>query len=294
MKSALSYFGGKGQLVPRLLPLLPPSESYTTFVEVFGGSAALMHALPPTGFVRVYNDLDGDLYNFWRVLQDDVLFERFSRIVAFTPHSRRVFEEARTSCAAESDPVLRAVKFFIVARQSFSGDRNGGWSYSRTEVSSGMSRSTAKWLSAVDRLWEVHEHRRSVQVECLDFRGLIPKYDGDTTLFYLDPPYISDTRSSSGRYRYEMTLDDHRALVDILLDVRGMCVLSGYRHPLYARLEQAGWKRVEFATYAHAAGRTRATGILGAGAAHKVARTECVWLNPQVQGRRSQQLRFMV
>lgn len=282
MKSPISWYGGKNQLTHWLLKFVPPADSYTTYVEVFGGSAALLHALPP-GHVRVYNDLDERLHNFWRVLQDEELFARFARKAAFVPHSRLVYEQARDTYDQETDPVMQALKFFIIARQSFSGDRQGGWSYSRTEISSGMSRSTAKWLSAVDRLYEVFEHWRGVQIEQLDFRELIPKYDDPKTFFYLDPPYVLETRSQTGRYQHEMTLADHNDLVDLLLGVKGMCLLSSYNHPIYSRLEAAGWRREERHTQANAAGRTRLTGLIGEGSTQKVRRVECVWINPQAQ-----------
>lgn len=105
-----------------------------------------------------------------------------------------------------------------------------------------------------------------MQVENLHFRKLLPLYDRPETLFYLDPPYVPDTRIN-GEYRHEMDVAEHEELVALLLDLKGMAILSGYASEVYQPLEQAGWQRVEIETLAHtSAGRGK--------------RTECLWVSP--------------
>lgn len=109
---------------------------------------------------------------------------------------------------------------------------------------------------------------------------MIKTYDTVETLFYCDPPYVLETRKS-GKYKHEMSLDDHRELVALLLKVKGKVILSGYRHPVYEPLEQAGWQRRDYETACYAAARTRATGIQSKRAALKMQpRTESVWVSP--------------
>lgn len=286
MESAIAWYGGKGQLARHIVPLFPDHLAY---VEPFGGGASCLCFKRPSP-LEVYNDADGALVEFWRILRDPITFERFRDTVALIPHSRQEFETAKATWEGEDDPILRAAKWFVMVRQSFSGDQDGGWSYSRTESSSGMSRCTAKWLNSVERLPAVHVRFRRVQVEHGDFREIFARYDAPTTLFYIDPPYVLETRGKTGRYRHELTLDDHRDLVTMLLGLTGKCILSGYQHPVYDRLtEEAGWQRLDFAVQAFAAGRTRKTGILGEGAGKaKAGRTECLWINPQAQARQVQ------
>ena len=70
----------------------------------------------------------------------------------------------------------------------------------------------------------------------------------------------------------------------------GAVLLSGYAHEVYDPLILAGWERIDWQTSCHAAGRTRATGIQGAGSATaKQARVESVWLNPVLQDRLGRQ-----
>jgi len=69
LRSPMWWFGGKGKMVKKLLPLIPQHKIY---VEVFGGGASLLFAKEPSP-VEVYNDLNSDLVNFFRVLRDPKL-----------------------------------------------------------------------------------------------------------------------------------------------------------------------------------------------------------------------------
>jgi DNA adenine methylase len=130
---------------------------------------------------------------------------------------------------------------------------------------------------------EIHSRIMRVQIECQDFRKIFKTYDTPETFFYCDPPYLPDTRKNGG-YRYEMNLEDHKELVQILLKVKGKVLLSGYRHEVYTPLEEAGWRRIDFPTVCFAAGRTRGTAILGKGSAmEKQPRIESVWVSPNAQ-----------
>ena len=262
-------------LVDKLLPLLP---AHTLYVEVFGGGASLLFAKRPAE-VEVYNDLDGGLVNLFRVLRDPEKFERFRAAVGLTLYSREEYRDCRATWADCTDDVERARRFYVVARQSFSGRFGAGWAF-RCNPGKGADTTSGAWQSALAQLPEIHSRMRSVQVEHSDFRVLFKNYDRPETLFYVDPPYTADTRKAGG-YAHEMTDADHRDLVEILRGLKGRALLSGYATPLYAPLEADGWRRQDFAVSCRAAGRTKATGITGAGAATRMqGRTESVWISP--------------
>ena len=285
LRSPLRWFGGKGHMVKKLLKLIPPHHTY---VEVFGGAAALLFAKPPSP-VEVYNDIDSGLVNLFRVLRDPEKFHKFYRLVCLTPYSREEWEFCRQTWESCEDDVERAYRFFVVARQSFGGKFDEGWGFCVTATARNMSRSCSTWLSVIEGLPEIHARIMRVQVENKDFRELIPLYDTEETLFYCDPPYVPDTRRSGG-YRYEMSLDDHCDLVELLLKVKGKVLLSGYRHYVYEPLEHAGWQRLEFDAVCHVTGRTRSSRVRGPGSAKAhLPRTECVWISPNAQ---SQQQMF--
>ncbi len=265
-------------MIRKLLPLVPKHRIY---VEVFGGGASLLLSKEPS-LVEVYNDLDAGLVNLFRVIRDPDLFAEFHRRVQLIPYSRGEFNRYRElwwSGQAPADPVENAVAFFVLARQNFGGLFGKSWGMAVSASSRGMASTVSRWLSAIDLLPEVAVRFLRVQIECLDWRRLLPIYDTAETFFYLDPPYLAATRKA-GQYAHEMTDSDHEDLVDALLVLKGKALLSGYANPLYTKLEDAGWRRRDFATSCFAAGRTRGSGLRGPGSATaKAPRTETVWAN---------------
>jgi DNA adenine methylase len=277
-RSPIYYFGGKGNMVAKLLKLIPP---HRTYVEVFGGAAALLFAKEPSP-VEVYNDIDSNLVNLFRVLRDEEKFQKFYRLVSLTPYSREEYLLCKHTFKDCQDDVERAYRFFVAARMAFSGCAgcSAGWSHDVTASARGMAEACSKWLSAIEKLPEFHARIMRVQIEHNDFRKIIPAYDTPETFFYCDPPYVPDVRRLKQAYHHEMTLDDHKDLVNLLLQIKGKAMLSGYRHEVYEPLEKAGWKRIDFPTACHAVGRTRYTKILGEGSALRMQpRVESVWIN---------------
>lgn len=85
---AFGWYGGKFSHLDWLLPLLPKTTHYC---EPFGGSAAVLLNREPSP-VETYNDLDGDVVNFFRVLRDD--HEALIEAIGLTPFSREEFRIA--------------------------------------------------------------------------------------------------------------------------------------------------------------------------------------------------------
>lgn len=276
MRSPILWYGGKGNVKEKLLGLMP---SHLHYVEVFGGGASLLFAKEPAGGIEVFNDIDGNLVNLFRVLRDPGKFERFHQMVSLTPYARSEYYECRDlEC---EDDVERARRFFVVARMSFSGQFGTGWSYAVSNVNRGMAGTTSKYLSIIEELPEIHARLMRVQIENLDFREIIPKYGAAGTLLYCDPPYPKAVKSKLKKYEHEMADKDHEDMVALLLEYPQAAMLSGYANPLYDVLEDRGWVRFDFETACHAVGKTRLTGNLGKDSMQ--TRIESVWLNPQAE-----------
>ncbi len=109
------------------------------------------------------------------------------------------------------------------------------------------------WLTTIDGLTGLHERWQRVQVESLDFRKCIKDYDTPDTLFYLDPPYVPETRKAE-HYDTEMTSNDHEELIDLILSSKGKFVISGYDNQLYKKLEDSGYTRHDFEQQCRASG----------------------------------------
>ena len=255
-RKPIKYYGGKYWLTPHLLELIPPHRVY---VEVFGGSASLLFAKTPSQ-VEVYNDIDGRLVNFFKVLRDpEKCLELYKRL-ALTLYSRSEYYDARDSLD-EGDEVERAVKLFIAVRQGFSAELGHGWSFSR------FRNQPSTYFTAIDFIPVFHTRLKNVYVECDDFRKIIPRYDSEDTFFYLDPPYLNVKNVDPV---YHMAESDHEELVDLLLGIKGKALLSGYRNKIYRKLEKAGWKHKNVKVPLFAQKRERGG---------REYATECLWWN---------------
>ena len=261
------------QISKKLLPLVPEHQTY---VEVFGGSAALFFAKEVSP-LEVINDLHSGLVNFYRVLRDSEKFQRFEYLVNLTPYSREEFSFCKATWRECTDDVEQSYRWFVVMRQSF-GAIGGAFGVSIKQGRNGVASGVSGYLAAIERLPEIHKRLRGVQIENVDYRKLIKKYDHKETFFYLDPPYVLSTRKGKA-YDHEMSNEDHQELVDILLGIKGKVMLSGYANPIYAPLEGAGWKRYDFKTSCAVAAGMRANRQLPKDEnLRRLERTESVWV----------------
>ena len=221
------WYGGKFNHLDWLLPLLPEAHHYC---EPFGGSGAvLLNRLPSP--VETYNDLDGEVVNFFRVLreQKDELITQ----IALTPFSREEYFLAVSDCPKETSPLQRALSFFIRARQSRSGLAQtaslGRWANCKNTSRAGMSGVVSRWLGSVEGLPDIAFRLLRVQIENRPATDVIDLYDDEGTLFYCDPPYPHDSRGDTKSYGYEMSDDDHIGLARVLHQIKGKAAVSGYQ-----------------------------------------------------------------
>ncbi len=284
----IKWHGGKYYLRKWIVGLMPPHLHY---VEPFFGGGGILLARDPNrdwmsvdgkqklpaalkGCSEVANDLHGELINFWRVLQNREEFKAFQERIALTPFSEDEFEDAKAKSARDDvanygTNVERAVRFFILARQSRQGLMKDFATLSRNRTRSNINEQVSAWLNVVEGLSDVHQRLRNVVILNQSAIDVIRTQDGENTLFYCDPPYVHETRSTTGEYKFEMTQDQHRELLDVLAGIEGKFMLSGYPSELYQEWEvRHGWKRHDYL-------------IDNKAAAGKVKekKTECLWCN---------------
>lgn len=274
----LKWWGGKHYLAKRIIALMPRHLHY---VEPYAGGLAVLLEKDPLdkslywgdegyeqGFSEVVNDLHRELTNFWRVLQGADTFVAFQRRIEATPFSQVEWEEA----AARQQPsgeleVEAAVAFFIRCRQSRAGDCKNFATLSRNRTRRHMSEQASAWWTCVEGLPAVSARLRRVVILNQPAVDVIRQEDGPRTLFYLDPPYLHETRASPGAYQHEMTAAEHQELLAVLKACTGKVMLSGYPNALYDG-ELAGWRRQDFLIDNKAAGGKA-----------KRKMTEALWMN---------------
>ena len=227
----LKWHGGKYYLRQWIIGLMPPHLHY---VEPFFGGGAVLLARQPIGVSEVINDLHGELTNFWRMLQCPEKFKEFQSRVDLIPFSEVEFDKALELQGQSTEDVDRAVQFFVLARQSRQGLMKDFATLSRNRTRGGINEQVNSWLSVIDGLPDVHRRLKSVVILNQDACDVIRKQDGSNTLFYCDPPYLHETRSSTGEYAHEMTVEQHKRLLATLASIEGKFMLSGYPSDLYS------------------------------------------------------------
>lgn len=259
----LKWHGGKNYLAERIIALMPP---HTHYVEPYFGGGAVLLNKDPEGISEVVNDINGDLINFWSVLQRPAEFAALRRLCEATPFSEAAFEEASQPTV---NPVLRAYRFFIRCRQSRAGTFKDFATLSRNRTRRGMNEQASAWIGGVDGLPAVHARLRRVVILNQLAIEVIKSQDGPKTLYYCDPPYLHETRVVTDAYKFEMTDKQHEELLTVLAGISGKFLLSGYRSEMYdAAAVENGWVRHDFDLPNNAAGGDK-----------KRRMTECVWCN---------------
>lgn len=261
-RPALRWHGGKWLLAPWIIEHFPAHRIY---VEPFGGAASVL-LQKKRCYGEVYNDLDGDVVNFFEVLRDSKKAEQLEAALRMTPFSRDEFNKAHRD---EQDPIERARLIVVRSFMGF-GSASSSRDY-KTGFRSNSNRSGTTpahdWRNYPDNVKALSSRLQGVTIENRDALQLMREHDTPETLHYVDPPYVHDTRHAGGKhcYRFEMTDENHEQLLAGLKDLSGFVVLSAYEHAIYNELESFGW--------------TPKRRVAMADGARK--RTEVLWLSPR-------------
>ena len=268
-------------MASRIVGIMPPrcanpndpadgDKGWLHYVEPYLGGGSVWLALNPEGISEVVGDTRGDVTNFWNILRDPRSFEELRRACEATPFDEAIFENPNAVPSGLRPAVHLAWDFFVRVRLSLSGRMKGFASITRNRTRRGMNEQVSAWLTAIDGLPDVHARIKRTLVRCKPALELLISEDGPRTLFYLDPPYLHETRVSTDEYgEHEMTPEQHKDLLDALVALEGRFMLSGYRSALYDEYAARwGWHLTEFDVPNHAAsGKTKRRMV------------ECVWRN---------------
>ena len=262
LRPPFAYYGGKQRMAPKLLQLMP---RHTVYVEPFCGGAALywLKGMPVVGsnhdYREVLNDINGDITNFYRVMQDKSQAEELMYRLKWTPYSQ---DEYRKAQKHDGDEIEKA--WCWIVNQAY-GYLNKGYT---TGFGTGINGGNlpAEWGTLKTYLGtnlELYLSRMSsTYITNEDALRCIKRWDSPQTLFYCDPPYVG---ADQGPYKGYMQ-DQLALLVYTLSECEGSFMLSGYENDA----PEAAWQRHIFYTNA-----SSANGKNGSG---RGARIEHVWL----------------
>lgn len=259
------YHGGKWKLADWIISNFPQHRTYT---ETFGGGGSVL-LKKERSYAEIYNDLDGEIVNLFRVARDRG--DELLRVLELTPFSRCEFIEAYdpSECPLEQArrTVIRAFMGFGSASVTSGRKTNTKFAGPNTGFRANSNRSGTTpahdWRNYPFAFPAIIERLRGVVIENRDAKTIMKAHDGDQTLHYVDPPYLAATRDAGSDYVHEMNDADHVELASFLKTLKGAVILSGYDSDLYNDLF-SGWRKEE------------RTGAFADGAKQ---RTECLWMN---------------
>lgn len=220
MKPFIPWMGGKSRLADKILPLFPPHECY---VEAFAGAAALFFKKEATK-VEVLNDLNGELVNLYRVVQHHL--EEFVRQFKWALSSRQIFEWEQSKRPETLTDIQRAARFYYLQKLAF-----GAKVADQTYGTATTAPPRLNLLRIEEDLSQAHLRLARVNIENMDWREVVRRYDRPHTLFYLDPPYWG-----TAGYGHVFGIEHYEAMADLARSIKGSMVISVNDHPEMRRV----------------------------------------------------------
>lgn len=178
---AAGYIGGKRNLAGRIVPIVDAVDA-PLYAEPFVGMAGIFLRRRRRAKAEVINDVSGDVANFFRVLQEHYAY--LIDMMRFRVASRSEFERLLALPPERLTDLQRAVRFLYLQRLAFGG-RVAGRTFG-VDKTQGARFNVTK---LEPMLADIHDRLAGVVIEQLSYEAFIPRYDGQGTLFYLDPPY---------------------------------------------------------------------------------------------------------
>jgi DNA adenine methylase len=221
LRAPFSYPGGKSRSVETITQHLPIKKIY---VEPFGGSGAVLLARQKSK-LEIFNDRYAGVVALYRVIRDPQKLEQFLDRMRAIIHSREEFRWCKDTWKTCADDVERAARWYYMTMCSFSSlGRNFGRS------TSGSNNMMSKIRNKFPDFWPLHDRIKDVTFENQDWEQIVYDYDNEDAVFYMDPPYLT---AYKGTYKHEMTYDEHRHLLDVIMKMKAFVAVSGFSNELY-------------------------------------------------------------
>lgn len=262
LRPLLRWHGGKWLLAPWIIMHMPEHRVY---VEPFGGAASVL-LRKHRAYAEVYNDLDDDVVNLFRVLRGPRATDLIEAL-RLTPFASTEF---LGSYIQAEDEVERARRLVVRSFMGFGSNATHRKSGFRSNTNRSGTTPARDWLSYPEHLGRIIDRLRGVTITNRPAIEVMAGHDVPEALHYVDPPYVFSTRTDDGDdYAHELSDDQHGDLLTFLRTLQGKVILSGYASPLYDDA-LPDWHRVEREHFADGARK----------------RTEVLWMNfaPPVQG----------
>jgi DNA adenine methylase len=222
LNSPFKWVGGKKKLRDKIIEIIP---THTCYVEVFGGAAWVLFGKPPSP-VEVYNDIDHEVVNFFRVVRQEP--QKLLSSFEYEIVSREEFDRLKETDPNTLDSVSRAHRFYYLIMAGWGGELD----YPRFQTSIADGGHGNRLLGALEtmrkRIEPIHSRLKTVVIENLTWQALVQRYDDERTFMYLDPPYPDNNVN----YQHNMRkISEHVELRDWMKNAKSKLLLTSYDKP---------------------------------------------------------------
>jgi DNA adenine methylase len=237
-RPVLRYHGGKFLLANWIIAHFPPHRTYT---EVFGGGGSVL-LKKPRSYSEVYNDKWDTVVNVFRVLRDPVTAARLEQLLELTPFARTEFAECgEDNIELQTDPVEKARMTILRSFAGFGSASTNAKHSTGFRSNSNRSGTTPAqdWRNYPQHIKSFVERLQGVVIENRDYKDVLQQHDADTTLHFMDPPYVHSTRNmrrGNAAYFHEFSDQDHIDMAKEVEQLKGIVIICGYESELYDEL----------------------------------------------------------
>ncbi|WCL51444.1 DNA adenine methylase [Leptospira sp. GIMC2001] len=272
-RPALKYNGGKFRLREWIISHFP---EHKTYVETcFGAGSVLLSKERST--VEIANDLDPNIDNFFQSLRDRP--KELIRKIEFTPYSESSLKLAFSRIKSQ-DSIERAWAFYTICWTSLKANdiRKSNIEFRlKGNLLNGGGHNPARLFAEIRHLYQVSKRLRGVTTTMMDAEEVLKYFDSLDTLFYVDLPYLGESRNTKKLYNLELLdIESHTRILNACAQAKGMVIVSHYIHPLYDSILN-NWEVVTKDTMSNSFAK-------GSGRKEKL-RTEALYLSPSVSER---------
>ena len=256
----LQYPGKKNSIASWVISHFPPDYQSMTYLEPFFGSGSIFFR-KERSVIETINDLDNEISNLFMQIRDNP--EKLMLLLMNTPWSRNEYDLSFEKTNNSLEQARRCIVRFWFTVGSNVRTKNG----MRFEIkrnTGGLNYFHLKLPEVIAQVSERLKHNRKtlVQIENKNVFDLLPKYNRENVIIYLDPPYLLETRKNRKMYTHEFSSGEHEELLKLISGSKAKIIISGYMNDLYCQYLK-GW-RLEKTAAKDQAGNTK---------------TECIWVN---------------
>lgn len=192
ISTPLIYPGGKSRAIIEILNLIP--SDFKEYREPFIGGGSVYFSVKQKYPGRKYwiNDLNYELYNFWKTCQEDTdsVVEGVLKWKNKFTNGKELFRHLRRNLR-QLDDIELASAYYILNKITFSGCTLVG-GFSKHSFENNLTESNIEKLNKIKTILD------DTKITNVDYQKVIdasPVYEDKDVFIFLDPPYYSTTES---------------------------------------------------------------------------------------------------